>query len=412
MAKWQREISDDVSVKILGFLVSPLLGFLLALKRINTKSSFVIFFLFSVFFGLCFETSVGKDENNKGDAAQYRYKFEYYSALSRGDISDVVTAFTTFGDEKSRDIYVPVMSFVTSQISSDYHIFFALIACVFSFIMLKSLKFFTDELPERKNLSIFFLLYLFALTNSIFNINGCRYWTAAWVAVYSMFQIYLNGNRRFFLLAAITPMIHASYWFFLGILAIAYLLRKNVYLWKVLFFASFVLSSISMELLVDASDYLPPALQFLVERYTEGEHEVKTNLYQVLHRIFDFAGMTVRVYMVYLLMAHEKRVMSNPQTQMLYPLMLVWMSICQFVMPIPSLGGRYIVLSFPLLAYVWYIIFEKQAKYRNVLVIYLCTNMMAIYELLMCYIKYSVPMSFYYTSPIYQFYKYIILGVI
>lgn len=401
MASWQKEISSDIVGKILGFLISPFLGGVISIRRINTKSSFIIFFLFAVIFGLSFETSIGKDETHRGDAAQYRYKFEYYSEISKGDMSDIITAYSTFEDGETRDIYVPFMSFVTSRISRNYHIFFALLACVFSLIMLKSLKFFTNELPERKNLSVLILLYLFALSNSIFNINGCRFWTAAWLAVYSMFQIFLNGNRRYYLLAAITPMIHASYWFFLGILTITFFLRNNLRLWKILFFLSFILSSISMELIVDASDYLPPALQFLVERYTESEHEVKNNLYQVLSRMFDFAGMAVRVYMVYLLMSHEKIVMNNPKTQRLYPLILVFMSICQFVMPIPSLGKRYIVLSLPLLAYVWYITFEKQAKYRNVLVLYMCTSIMDVYELLMDYLMYSVPISFYYTSPVY-----------
>lgn len=408
---WQNELSSDIFVKSILFLISPLLGFMMAIRRINTKSSFIVFFLFAVFFGLNFETSVGRDEINNGDASVYRWRFEILKDMSQGDVSDVFSAFMSFDDAQNRDIYVPLVAFLTSLISYNYHVFFAILAMVFAFFSLRTLRFFTSELEGRNNLYVLILLYLFAITNSIFNINGCRFWTAAWVAVYSLFQIFRNGNKRYYILAAITPMIHASYWFFLSVLLIAFFLQKATRFWKIFFFASFILSSVSMQLVVDLSSYLPSSLQFLVERYT-GEVELKTNLYQVIRRIFGLASTVLTVYMMYLLMKHEKEIKNNPKTNNLYPFLLVWMSICYFVMPIPSLGGRYIVLGSPILAYVWLVTFEKHCKYRNVLLLYPIANLMFIYELICCYIDYSVPMSFYYTSPIYQFYKYIIQGVI
>ena len=408
---WEIEQSSDVVLKVVTFLLTPFLGFLVALRRINTKSSFVIFFLFSVFFGLNFNTSSGRDETHTGDASQYRMFFEYDKNMTSGELRDIFNVYSSFQDEMTRDLYVPLMSFLTAKISDSYHVFFALLACVFAFFMLKSFKFISVELP-RNNIYILIILYLFALSNSIFNINGCRFWTSAWVAVYSMFQIFRNGNKRYFLLAAITPMIHASYWFFLFVLLIAYFFGKGLHFWKIVFFLSFILSSLSTQILVDLSDYLPASLQFLVDRYTDNDIEVKSNLYQIIHRIFDFARTVVLAYMMFLFMKHEKNIMNNPKINRLYPLLLVWMTICNFVMPIPSLGKRFIVLGYPILAYIWYIIFEKNQKYRRVLLIYPFAGLMGIYELIMCYLHFSVPLSFYYTSPLYQIYKYIILGVI
>lgn len=408
---WDPEISSDAFLKIISFIVSPFLGFLLSIRRINTKSSFIVFFLFAVFFGLNLETSIGKDETHKGDAAQYRLKFEYYKSMSSGDVSDVFVSFRTFNDERNRDIYVPIMSFLSSRISGSYHVFFALLAVVFSYFMLKTLKFITDDIPDRKAFSIYILLYIYAMTNSIFNINGCRFWTAAWIAVYCIFQIYRNNNKRYFILAAVTPLIHASYWFFLGILAIAHFFGKARHFWKIFFFLSFILSTLSMQLVVDISDYLPPSLQFLVERYTSEEREVKTNLYQVLSRAFTFAFMVWLTYVMYLFMKHEKFILNKPKISQLYPVLLVLMSICNFAMAVPSLGGRYMVLGYPLVAYIWYHAFERNRLYRNVIQLYPLVSMMGIYELLYCYLN-AIPLSFYYTSPLYQFYKYIILGVI
>lgn len=409
---WQTEYSKDWMSKFFLFLISPFLGFLYSLKRINTKSSFLVFFLFSVFFGLNFTTSDGKDEFHSGDAAAYRMKFNQAKTLTQGELFDYYHEVLLMENEKQRDIYVPLMSYITTFISDSYHVFFAFLAIVFSFFMLSSFKFFSDDLTLRKTFPIWILLWMFVMTNSIFNINGCRFWTAAWIAVFCMFQIYRNGNKRYYLLACITPLVHQSYFFFLVILLLITLLGNRTSFWKVIFYLSFVVSSLSMQLMVDFSDYLPSALQFLVARYTEGDIVLKTNLYQVIHRFFDLGWTILLVVMMYRLMKHEQEISNNPKIAGLYKLLLVWMSICNFVMPIPSLGARYITLGLPILAYVWYHAFTTRGRYNGVLKFYPIVGIMGGYDLLYCYVSQSVPMSFYYTSPIYQFYKYIIQGVL
>ena len=252
---------------------------------------------------------------------------------------------------------------------------------------------------------------MFAVTNSIFNINGARFNTASWVAVYSMFQIYLNEKKKYIFLAAITPMIHASFWVFLGILLIHYFLGQKIRFWKIAFFLSFLLSSLSMQLVGNVGNHLPDSLQFLVNRYLENERTVQNNLYQVIRRGFAYGSSVLITYMIYLFMKNERIILNNTKTKGLYPLLLVWMTIVNFLMPVPSLGGRYLMLAYPFIAYIWYITFEKVSRYRKVLQWYPLVSLMFVYELAASYLEGSVPVSFYFTSPLYQLYKYAILGV-
>lgn len=67
-----------------------------------------------------------------------------------------------------------------------------------------------------------------------------------------------------------------------------------------------------MQLLQDLSDYLPPALQFLVDRYTD-DFEEKGNLYQVLRRLYTLVGNIYLVYMMYLFMKNENGIVQNPK---------------------------------------------------------------------------------------------------
>lgn len=408
---FQSEINHDIVKKFFFFLISPFLGFLAALKRMNTRSSFIVFFLFAVFFGMCFTTSIGKDDKNRGDAAAYRYRFEQYRYYNATDILAVFQDFMSMQDSKSRDIYVPLMSFLSAQVSDNYHVFFTLLAVVMSVFMLLSLKFLVGDEAFKYSWVCLLLVYFFIRGNGIFNINGCRFWTASWIAIYCNFQLFRNGNKKYLALALLTPMIHASYWFYLIILTIFYVTGRFTHFWKIAFFISFLISSISMQLLQDLSDYLPPTLQFLVERYTDVDIGEKGNLYQVLKRLFTLVGNVYLAYMMYLFMKDENRIIQNPKIKILYQFLLVWMTIIFFVMPIPSLGVRYLKLAMPVIAYIWLITFESRRVHRSVIKIFPIFFLMAIYEECIGYIDNSVHSDFYYTSPIYQIYKYLILGV-
>ena len=74
---WQKEDVLDVSMKVVAFLISPFLSFIYSLRRINTRSSFLVFFLFALMYGLCF-TVVADNLSiyETADAARWRFRFE------------------------------------------------------------------------------------------------------------------------------------------------------------------------------------------------------------------------------------------------------------------------------------------------------------------------------------------------
>lgn len=81
MTAWQKEENTDKALKIILFLVSPFIAALYALRNIKTKSSFVVFFLFAVFFGMSFTVAPSKTDENSLDGTSYREKFEVYISM-------------------------------------------------------------------------------------------------------------------------------------------------------------------------------------------------------------------------------------------------------------------------------------------------------------------------------------------
>lgn len=411
MAKWLKENNKDWGTKIILFLISPFLSFIYSLKRVNTKSSYMYFFLFAVLFGLNFTTTDGREIGSSGDAAIYRQLFELFKYNDLNDLNDNFKETLSMEYGNRKDIYVMVMIYISSLISYDYHIFFMLLSVVLAYFMLKSMKFLTEEDSFNNSFICILILLFFIFRNGIFNINGCRFWTASWIAIYSIFQLFRNNNIKYLLLIAITPLIHQSYWFFVTILVIVFLTRNFNNIWKVLFFGSFFISSFAIEFMTDFSEYLPGSLQFLIERYTTDEaieSMYRTNHYQRIRRLFDLMFNIYINYIIYLFIKNEKQIMSCNKTKYIYTFLLIYMSIVNSVMLIPSLGVRFQIISFPFIAYIWLVNFESQKKYRNVLLIFPLIAVFSIYERFILYTTYSVDLSFYYTSPIVQIIRFIV----
>lgn len=403
---WLKEKRKDVELKIILFLISPFFAFLYSLKRIKTKSSYLIFFLTAIFFGLSFTVESGKgDVNSALDGQFYREKFESYQYIISSDFWSGFINFLSFEDGK-KDYYFDTLAFYITRFTDNYHIMFMLAATVFIYFALKSFRFLTAEDKFDASIISYILVYLF-FYNQIFNINGFRFWTAAWIAVYCIFQIYRNGNRRYFLLALITPYFHGAYWIFLAILFIAHICKKFEKFWILLFVISFFASTIAVELIQNYYYYLPPFLSKLAEIYTSEEVLEKTwSGFGWLPMIFKNAISVYLTIIILLFIRHSNEIKSNPKTKNIYLLLLVWVSIFNFLMFVPSLGSRFIQISYPLIAYIWLVIF-KDSRYQNLI---LFLPLVFFWDILKNILYYTqvLEYNFYYSSFLYLIYKYII----
>lgn len=408
MATWLKESNKDKATKVILFLISPFIAFIYSLKRIKTKSSYVVFFLFFIFFGLAFTVQSGKRGDVTIDSASYRERFDIYKLVSHREFTENFKDFLTFSEGK-KDYYFDTVAFYVSRITDNYHVMFMVFAAVFAFFSLKTFKFLTSEDNFDASISCYILAYLFMI-NQIFNINGMRFWTAAWIAVYAIFQIFKNNNKKYFLLVLITPFFHGAYWIYLTVVVIAYFFKKNSKLWIVLFFISFFVSNISIDFIRNLTDKLPPFLADMVLSYTDPEYVELRRTSLVSSRfakIFDFLVRFYLNFIVYLFIRNSKTINDNPKTQNLFAFLLVWMTFVNFTMPVPSLGGRFMTLSYPLIAYIWLVNF-KGKKYTNILYAMPFVFSASIFFQLRYYNMVLDPV-FYISSPFYLIYKYLLI---
>lgn len=407
MDKWLIESKRDVELKIVLFIISPFFATIYSFRRANTKSSYLVFFLSSILFGLSFTVDSGKDYiTGVGlDGQSYREKFESAHYISNYEYMEGLSGFLTFDDGK-QDYYFETVIFYLSRFTDNYHIMFMIFAMIFSYFSLKSFHFLTAEDKLNFSMVSFILIYLF-LYNQIFNINGVRFWTAAWIAVYSIFQVYRNGNKRYLVLALITPFFHGAFWVFCFILYCSLFLRKFEKIWIILFPVSFFASTLAVELIQSFNSILPTFLSKLAQSYTSDERlNVTWSGFGWLPILFKNIVLYLITGIILLFIKNSKQIKSNPKTKDLYYFLLMWVTIFNFLMFVPSLGNRFIQLSYPIISYIWLVNF-KDEKYNKFILFLPLAFIWDIQKILSYYFQ-VLDFGFYFSSPIYLVYKYII----
>lgn len=331
------------------FFLHPFAAFLLALNNLKSRSSFIVIFLFFILFGYTFIA-----QNEAADSFRYIEKFNIYKNLGFTQYIYDIKEFFSF-ESNIKDIYEISTYYFVSRFTGNYHFLMALWAVVFSFFYLKSFRFFVLRPEFKKSLFVSLLAFLFLYSNNIFNINGVRFWTAAWVAVYVIFEIVVNKNYRFIALSLITPLIHISYLFFVAVLIIFLLTRRYEKLWVILFFVSFFVAEISVELVQNYQQYLPQALQNMIWSYTISENmEERQNIIEnapLYARILNSLPRYFYNVLMFVFIYNKKRFRAFKDATVVFTFLLVWMSFVNFTMAIPSFGGRFIVLSIPFICY-------------------------------------------------------------
>lgn len=410
MNNWSKEFPKGIAYKIILFIISPILASLYSLKRINTKSSYMVFFLTCTLFGLSFTVKSGKENDSSAlDGQYYRNFFEDYQYISIHQFQEKFITYIHF-DSNIKDFYIDIISFLVSRFTDNYHVMFALVAMIFSYFSLKSFKFFTKEPEFDATLITYILTYLFMYI-SIFNINAFRFWTAAWIGIYCIFQIYRNNNKKFILLALFTPFIHGSFFIFLLILLVSLVFRRFEKFWIILFSISFLFSSFAASILQSLTTnfeaYLPKIIPAYVDSYTDSIENLTqgTGFYWV-NSLFLVLVKIYLYLLVIIFIKNNSAIKKDSRTKDIYLFLLVWLTCFNFLSSIPSLGNRFNSLALPFIAYIA-LLHVKKTKFQIFLLLLPLVYSFTIYEQVRLYIAVLEP-SFYYSSPFYLTFKYLI----
>lgn len=393
---WRREQTSDMVAKWGLFMVSPVLGLFYSFKNLKTKSSFWVIYLVGLLFGLCLtvEAAWGNaDVTWYSDSMKHRAEFEVMSGYTLENyLKHVALYFTGYGE---KDLYALTLKFVVSRFTTNYHIFFMVVAAIYGFFSLMSLKSFVAEKKFDNSIMCLILVYIF-LSAQIMEINGIRFFTAGWVAVFSLMQVFIHKKKRSYILLGITPFIHSAFILFIGVFFLFLFAKKWPGFCYVLFYISFAVSEVFAQILSANVSMLPDFLAESAEFYLDAEFASRG----VLYAIFDVAHrICINVFVIVVILTakyHE----NNEKTKDMYLFVIMLAAFSNFAMSVPIVGARMQVLMLPFLAYVWLVnIYE--IKRAQLMYLYPIASFYFIFYLTpRTYMRLLDP-SFFYSSPLY-----------
>lgn len=342
----------NVNKSVFYFFLSPVLGLIYAVKDFRQKYSTLVLFLFCLCFGLCFTVDNVRREGSV-DGISMRIAFEENSKMSVAQYADYIAEYFQF-DKGAQDIYITSVSFFIGCFTDNYHVFFLILSTVFAFFQIKCLKYLIREQNYTNSLLCIIITCLF-LWNNISNINGARFWTAAWIALYTVFKVFHDKDLRYFLLAACIFMIHASYAFFPVLMLFAYFVpyRRKIYLslflisWAFSFFAT-NFNFISLE-----GIDLPFIITKKVEAYTDKDfidsYSTGSGFFWVslLFEAISIFTLNLLIYFVLLKQKHLK----DAKAASVVKFMIILAIFSNFASVVPTLGGRFFMVDLALIAY-------------------------------------------------------------
>jgi hypothetical protein len=356
------KIKSNSSFDYFLLLVNPFLaavGGFLTIR--NRKSLFVIFSWFLVFgMGL-------SDLNDLADSYRYIQDFRLACTMDYHQYISMVKEFFTY-DTEIKDLYVISTNFIVSRFTDNYHYLFLLYAFVFGFFYIKSLELLL-RYPIKNDWVFYSLLFIFCFSNPIFNINGVRFWTAAWVCVYSTLSFILDNKYWKLLLLLIAPLIHISSIIWVLLIIIFLLTRKVQEVWVVLFIISSFISAVSyLDILSDNTNNLPPIIQAMIQSYTESDRAQEimeggqSPLYATI--LLNLPGY-FRLILSYLLIFNLRSITKEKVSSNLFSAYLIVGSFVNFTASIPSVGVRFEKLTIPLLVILWAMNYKSLSKHNN-----------------------------------------------
>lgn len=363
---WLKEEKTDFFLKSVAFLISPVLGLLAALPRLNTRSSFLVFLLSLTLFGLTMIVPEHWSEKQNLDAIVYRSRFESAINTNMHDLPTYLQTVRAYEGNTSTDIdaYDRVLAFIVAHLSDNYHVYFMFVALIYTGFMLKSMRYLVSE--DNYTFSVTCLILLFFFTASqIYLASVVRFFTALWIAVYAFFRIFIDHRKTALLWLCITPFVHASFFIIFPILCLWLVIRKSNRMAFTLVAASFLLSAFAVQLLSLIVAVLPDGMSAHYSSYLNAWYIQKINEggsgYIWVVRIFEFAvRLSINLAAAYMAWRYKEHILGT-KAQPLYFLMLAFIAFCNFTFMVPSVGSRFFMFVFPLFAYIWLVCFSSDS---------------------------------------------------
>jgi hypothetical protein len=335
------------------FFILPILGFLVSLNNIRSKSSAIVYIAFAMLFGYAISFT-------DTSADSYRYA----EAFARFDNSlDYNRIVEMYQGGELRDMYRMLLFYFVSLFSSNPKVMYAFAGLVYGVLSYLILRIFVKERDNKFDKYIIILTLVFFTYISLANINGFRFNTGALFLFYSTYNFVIQKKMIWALGILISPLFHFGLILIVPIILFYGIIKS--YLWNkngvkqimiTTFIITFILSwiigtnSINLNFLTDGGivsgaagnriNYINSSdVATLVEKRREN------SLFLGVQRYFDI-GIKFFVFFTVLFINKIIKSMKGNKTEYIqfFTFIVFFYSIAFLASSFPS-GGRFLSIA-------------------------------------------------------------------
>ena len=369
---WPNERRITLLEKLALFIIWPFGAWLFCLKDPRRKSSFVIFFFFSLL--LCWHMAPAGLSNSYDDFLGILDEFNSFS-LSSGEFFHEVVAFINISADAPKDLYQDFLNWFTKLFTENYHFMFLLAAIPVAILQLYCLK--RIALDNKYIVGFYGLvaLLLMLFPRDIITVQNPRFTTGYWLFVSCVLYCFSNQKVKikYLIPLVLLPAIHSAMWLAL-ILVLTYLVlpKGNTRYLEILAIVSipFIYLDPNLSSYFNLNySFLPNNIVKWTELYSSDEF-YETYILNTGRSGFwwvdEFFNQGRKI--IYIVMAlqvingFKKRDASNEEGHAFYPFFLFSFFFINLIQFIPVLGQRYMWMWQVFVFYEWYKTFHFSRK--------------------------------------------------
>src|SRR5690554_2394004 len=356
------------------FFVLPVLGFIMSLYNIRSKSSAFVYVAFAMLFGY---------------AISFSDTYRYAEAFARFDSTlNYRVIVELYRSGELRDIYRLLLFYFVSLFSDNPKVMYAFAGLVYGVFSYLSLRVFVKERGVGLDFYVFALTLVFFTYISISNVNGFRFWTGGVILFYSVYQFIIQKKTKWIVGILITPFIHYGFVLIVPVFILYKLIERFLYnkerVLPILFYAfvlaymaSWVLGTNSIDLsFLSKTDALSGAVGDRLDYVNSSdvaslvESRRESSLFLGVQKYFDY-GIKIYVFIALVFIKKKLNRMTGNKTAFnkLLAFVLFFYAVAFIATTIPS-GGRFLNIAhlfFMLLLGKFYAVYKEADIKRLIL---------------------------------------------
>lgn len=320
---------------LMVFLLWPFVALIKAIEHYGKPFSKKIIMLFFAVYGFSFVLDPSMD----GERYANRLKVAYNQPFS----SFYEQLFGLY--ETSVDFLQPLITYIISRFTDSYNVLFAVYALIFGYFYLKSIDFVIKKIKPGKSLVSKIYIVLLVGLIPIFNINGFRMWTAAWIFILGALHVVWNKDYKFLILCLFACFMHFSFLAANAVLIVWIIAGNRPWIYLIIALITLTISEINLQSIQNVAEQISPAIDRKATAYTNEDYADKVSegrgkaiWFMKLLPIF-LKTLLISNCLILMIKFLRKGLLSKPE-QNLLSFTLLFLSYANIAALVPS-GGRF-----------------------------------------------------------------------